>query len=215
MILAVGNTKGGVGKTTTTIQLATYLKAVRKVDRLWVIDGDEQHSTLEALTERNNDQSRAPIACASYSTAEEIMGQVRAQKDTYDHILIDIGGRDTEALRAALLSCDALLIPVVPRALDLKAMHHLYKVMQSAWSLQARFSAYAFLSCADVQGSANSESLEYMQGFEKITMLDAPLSRRKSFAQATAWGLSVTEDKPKDAKACAEVESLINKIYMN
>ena len=37
----------------------------------------------------------------------------------YDHIIIDVGGRDTGSLRAALTVADAILIPFQPRSVDL------------------------------------------------------------------------------------------------
>ena len=40
MIIAVANTKGGTGKTTTALQLALYRQSLGH--EAWLVDGDEQ-----------------------------------------------------------------------------------------------------------------------------------------------------------------------------
>ena len=73
--------------------------------------------------------------------------------------------------------------------------------------------ACSFLSCADSQGSANAEAIEYIKQFQEMTFIDAPINRRKAIGLASASGLSVFEYSPKDQKACSEIEVLVNKIY--
>lgn len=213
MILTVAHTKGGVGKTTISIQLATYLKAIKKVDKLLLIDGDPQRSTLDAISERNSNDKYPPINCAQYLTGKELVGQLKSQRDTWQQIIIDIGARDNNALRAALMYSDALLIPVQPRGFDLQALRDLHIVMEDAWNLDAHFKAFAFLSMADSQGSSNAESQEYLSNYEDITFLDAPIVRRKAFASTSLAGISVFEESPKDPKACKEMENLVSQLY--
>ena len=79
MILTIGHTKGGVGKSTLAVQLATYLRAVKDEESVWLIDGDEQRSSLTSITLRNSQSELKKIACASYPQGQDLLSQVRSQ----------------------------------------------------------------------------------------------------------------------------------------
>jgi len=49
--------------------------------------------------------------------------------------------------------------------------------------------------------------------FPQLALLDTPIRRRKAFANATGQGLSVDELVPLDAKASAELATLIVKAF--
>ena len=212
MIVAIGHTKGGVGKSTITVQLATYLRVIKGIEKVWVIDTDPQKSVSNSFIERNAN-SKESISCASYTNGKELLQQVTTNKEYWDQILIDIGGRDSNVFRSALMLADILIIPTIPRSYDLNALNDLYSILEGAWGVGSNVKAKAFLSCADSQGSANNEAIEYLKQFSEISFIDAPINRRKAIGIASSLGLSVFEFTPKDQKACNEVEVLVKKIY--
>src|SRR5256885_16391873 len=112
MILAVGNIKGGVGKTTLAINLA-IARANAGKDVL-LVDGDEQHTTI-TFTELRSEQLGAPGYTAVSLQGAALRTQVRQLAPKYDDIIIDVGGRDTGSLRAALTVTETLLILLQPR----------------------------------------------------------------------------------------------------
>ena len=61
-------------------------------------------------------------------------------------------------------------------------------------------------------GSDNEESAEILRESELISLLPCVIQRRKAFCDATGRGLSVTERIPKDSKAVAEIEELLNSL---
>jgi chromosome partitioning protein len=116
MILTVGNTKGGTGKTTLAVQLAISL--ARTGRDVLLVDGDQQGSAQTAISVRT-DASRLPaLACAQYAEGRVLRDQVRHQAGKYQDVLIDAAGRDSGALRAALVLSDVLLVPFLPRSVD-------------------------------------------------------------------------------------------------
>ena len=65
MIIAVANTKGGTGKTTTAVQLALYRQSLGH--EVWLVDGDEQQSALTAVSIRSENGVKPALACSAYS----------------------------------------------------------------------------------------------------------------------------------------------------
>lgn len=47
----------------------------------------------------------------------------------------------------------------------------------------------------------------------QLELLQTPIRRRKSFANAAGQGLSVLEAKPLDKKACDEISALVNALF--
>lgn len=215
MILTIGHTKGGVGKSTLAIQIATYLR-LNGCERVWLVDGDQQRSTLSAITVRNNDpEERYPsIACSSYPDGKALLSQIKSQQTIWEHIIIDVGATSSMGLASALMITDKLLIPVVPRGFDLSALQDLQAVMNQARSFGAEFQALACLSCADTHGTSNNdEAIESIKSYPDITYTGVAIADRKATAIASTFGLSVFEVQNKDLKACNEIKMLVNTIF--
>ncbi len=214
MILTIGHTKGGVGKSTLAIQIATFLR-INGCERVWLVDGDQQRSTLSAITVRNNDpEQRFTIACSSYPDGKALLSQVKSQMGIWQHIIIDVGATSSMGLASALMVTDKLLIPVVPRGFDLSALQDLQGVMNQARSFGAEFQALACLSCADTRGNGNNdEAIENISSYPDITYTGVAIADRKATAIASTLGLSVFETATKDVKACNEISALIKAIY--
>ena len=56
------------------------------------------------------------------------------------------------------------------------------------------------------------EAAEALADFPHLTLLDAPIRRCKAFANATGQGMSVDELVPTDAKASADLASIMVKV---
>jgi chromosome partitioning protein len=205
VIVTVGNTKGGVGKTTIAINL-TILRAAAGEDIL-LIDGDEQGSATIFS------QLRAEQQGACGYTAVELHGaairtQVRQLAPKYGGIVIDVGGRDTGSLRAGLTVSDLLLIPVQPRSFDIWAIDQMAALVAEAREINPKLKALTFLNAADAQGRDNAEAREALQDVQGIQCLDVMIVRRKAFPNAASRGQGVIEAQPKDGRAVEELTAL-------
>jgi chromosome partitioning protein len=204
MILTIGNTKGGVGKSTLAVQLALGLALDGK--RVWLVDGDRQGTSLGAITVRA-ESGRTPIAAAAYSDGATLRAQVTQQREAYDHIIIDAGGRDSTALRAALTVSDVILIPFLPRTFDVWALSDVASLLNEAKAVRD-IRALAVLNAADAQGTDNDEAAEALADVPDIELLPVRLNRRKAIANASGSGLYIDEYRPRDSAASAELSAL-------
>jgi chromosome partitioning protein len=212
MIVTVGNTKGGVGKTTLALNLA-IARAIGGRD-VWLIDGDRQGTAQTALTIRA-ESGRAPhIACAQYADGSTLRAQVKQVGPKFQDIVIDAGGRDSTALRAALVLSDVLVVPFAPRSLDVWALSDICSLIDEARAVRDGLRAVAVLNNADATGHDNQEAIEALADFAQLEYLATPIRRRKPIANAAGQGLSVLEMTPRDAKAIEEMNALVTAVFI-
>lgn len=213
MILTVGNTKGGVGKTILAVNIAiARAMAGREV---WLIDGDRQGTAQTAISIRADAGYMPGIACATYPDGPTLRTQVQQQSGKFDDVIIDAGGRDSTALRAALVLSDVLLVPFQPRSYDVWALNDIATLVDEARSVRDGLRAFAILNCADPGevSTDNVEAAEAVADLPQFEYLATPIRRRKSFANAAGQGLSVLEFKPSDKKAINELNELVRILF--
>lgn len=219
MIFTIGNTKGGVGKSTMAIQLSLGLAL--QGNRVWLVDGDRQKTSLAAITVRA-ESGRPPIAASAYDDGATLRAQVLQQAGNFDYVVIDVGGRDSSTLRAALTICDLALVPFLPRTFDVWALDDLQAVLKEIRGMRDVRVA-AFLNAADTQGSDNQDASDVVAQLPGVELLRMPKGEansdsdempplavvdRKAFAHASGCGLHISEHRPRDAKACEEMARL-------
>lgn len=213
MIVTVGNTKGGVGKTTLAVNIA-IARALAGRD-VWLIDGDRQGTAQTAISIRS-DAGHAPgIACATYPDGPTLRSQIQQQSSKFDDIIIDAGGRDSTALRAALVLSDVLLVPFQPRSYDVWALNDIAALVDEARSVRDGLRVVAMLNCAD-PGDVSADNADAAAAVTEVPhfeYLPTPIRRRKSFANAAGQGLSVLEIRPADKKAIDELNALISALF--
>ena len=199
-----------MGKTTLAVQIA-LARALAGRD-VWLIDGDRQGTSQTAVAIRAEGDRKPGLACAQYPDGPVLRAQVQQQGRKFDDIIIDAGGRDSTALRAALVLSDVLLVPFQPRSVDVWALADI-----EARSLRDGLEAYAVLNCADpgTASADNADAAAALADHPQLAHLDAPIRRRKAFANAVGQGLSVEEYHPRDIKACDELATLMQRVFSN
>jgi len=208
MIIAVGNVKGGVGKTTLAVNLAIAL--ARQGRDVLLIDGDEQGTAMAFTELRSAQKDGKPGYTAVALHGKAIRDQTRQLAPKYSDIVIDVGGRDTGSLRAALTVAETVIIPVQPRSFDVWGVDQTAELVRDARHINERLRALVVLNNADSQGKDNDAAADALRGIEGIELTPHVIVRRKAFPNAAASGLSVLEHD--DPKASEELARLIESL---
>jgi chromosome partitioning protein len=206
-IYAVANKKGGIGKSTTAVQLVTGLAMMGR--RVWAVDGDkEQVSMLLALTVRA-DSGLPGIPATELSDGPTLRAQVKLQAPSFDDVVIDVGAKDSGAMRAALSVADVVLIPFAPRTFDVWAFENMHDLVNEVRAMRD-FKVLAFLNKADPvgQGADNEQAIAFVAGYG-YPISNVTVGDRKALSHASAAGQNVSEFKGADQTLRREIAALL------
>lgn len=211
MILVIGGIKGGPGKTT----LATNLAVMRSNAgyKVLLVDADEQRSTTTFARQRDTFGIETNWATIQL-IGRGVHSQLKKLKSDYDDIIVDAGGRETEAQQSALLVADVFLMPFNPAAFDVWTVPDVRDLIRNSRIPNEKLKSYAIINRADPKGSDNDDAISMLSEYDEFETLPFTIGNRKIFRSAVSEGLAVVEMKVPDKKANAELSQLYNKLYL-
>lgn len=206
MIFAVVNSKGGVGKTTTAVHLATMLARTGKT---LMIDGDPQQSAASwAAWRRDTDYQPSPTTTCL--TGKAILAEGKQLATGFNNVVVDAGGRDSAGLRSALLLAQRAIVPVGASNLDAAAMTDLLTVVDLARDYNETLDVRVLLTRIDPRTKDASEMLAFLAE-QKLTVLPTKVCERVAYRRAIGEG-AIVQEIGKDQAAIAEMESFFNEV---
>ncbi len=111
-VIAILNQKGGVGKTTLAVHIATAL--ARKKRSVLLLDANPQGSALDWAAARHGEKLFPVIGLPKSSIHKELP----AVAANFDVVLIDGPPRVYDVARSAIMASDLVLVPVQPSPYD-------------------------------------------------------------------------------------------------
>ncbi|MBG6243350.1 MAG: ParA family protein [Candidatus Symbiopectobacterium sp. Dall1.0] len=207
MIYAVVNTKGGVGKTTTAVHLATMLSRNGKA---LLIDGDPQASAASWAAWRRDNQTYTPSPTTTCLTGKAILNEGKALSLNFDHTVVDVGGRDASGLRSALLLANRAIIPIGASNLDAAAMADMLEILELAKDYNPNLDVRVLLTRVDPRTKDTKEMLDFLTE-QNITVLKSYVCERVAFRRAIGEGATVFEFG-KDIAAIKDIESFFAEV---
>ena len=208
-IVAVLSQKGGVGKTTVTMQLAAGLAG--RGYRVAIGDLDPQESAIRwAASASASAPFPAPVI-GSGGSREEIEGRLHASARGVDLVLLDcppsIEHRHT---LVALEVSDVALLPVVPSPADLWSTRAVERLVVATIARRPRLRA-ALLPNRVQRTVLAGDVLEVLREFA-LPVLGAGLAQRNAYAQSAATGGSIYDLGRSAQAARDEVERLVSAV---
>ena len=200
MIIGVLNQKGGVGKTTLSVNLAACLAHTGA--RVLLIDADPQGSALDWAAARQGEPLFSVVGFPRATIHKEIaqLGQ------GYDHIIIDGPPRVTDLARSAIMASDIVVIPVQPSPYDIWAAEEVVKLITEARVYKENIKS-VFVVNRKITNTAIGRDVREALAAYPIHVLNASIAQRVVFAEAAAQGQAIFEIEP-TGPAVAEMEAV-------
>ena len=199
MIIALANSKGGVGKSTIAVHLAVWLSERRH--KVSFVDSDGQGSSSGWL------QEAAPaMKTVRLLTAEDVMEQLPKIHAETEYVIADGPAGLSEVTRAILCLSDMAVFPCGPSILDVRAVIDAIEVVRKIQAIQGGLPKPIIIpNKLQPQYTLSKELLQTLQSFG-MPCGDG-LRLRQAYADAAGQGTVTWRMKSQSARdATAEMQ---------
>lgn len=176
MRVTVGNLKGGVGKSMTSMFLAAGLS---RAGRVLLVDADGTNRTCSKWAAAATEWPADRISVVELEVSD-LARRVAAMTHGHEHVVIDTGPQKPAVLRQALLATDDLVVTTAPYPMELEQLPDTFAL---AAEVDAQSPVWPrVLLCKVRSGTRSSvEARAYLDRME-LPVLDAEVALREWYA---------------------------------
>jgi chromosome partitioning protein len=199
MVISLVNQKGGVGKTTVAINLASGL-ALRDFSVL-LVDSDPQGSVTKWHSVQHPEYLNVACINQGFDSTD-----FRKSSSNHDYVVIDVPPAMRAIIVNVLDASDLVLIPVGPSALDLWSSKQMISLLEISHRKNRSMDAMVLI-CRKIPGTRVGREAREAVNILGLDIVPVEISQRIAYVEAMASGLSVLHYAP-TSKAAAEVNAL-------
>ena len=204
MITSILNQKGGVGKTTLAVHIATALSLAGA--RVLLVDADPQGSSLDWSASRTGEHRFPVIGLPKPSIHKELPGVAQ----DYAHIIIDGPPRVYDVARSAIMVSDIVLIPVQPSPYDVWAAKEIVDLLNEVAIFNEGLKSVFAINRKIVNTAIGRDVIEALSEY-RLPVLKSQICQRVGFAESAAQGQTVLEIDP-GSLASQEINALVKEL---
>jgi chromosome partitioning protein len=205
MIISFVNQKGGVGKSTTAINLAASLK--RKNYSLVLIDADPQGSVVQWHAVENNNAFEILHHPEPLDQLD-----IKELAADYDYVVIDAPPAIGDIAKSILEVSDLTIVPLSPSALDIWSGWGTLEMIEDAKQTNPDLIVKLMVNRKIPGTRVGRDAREAIEVFD-MEIFQTELCQRVAFIDAMTSGVSVMQYAP-TSKAANEIESLTEEVIL-
>lgn len=217
-IITIASTKGGVGKSTLVLNLATVL--LNQGKKVAVLDADSQGTVSKWAKVRDymiDSGEKIPKLFVAGVGGEALWEVANDKKQQGYVVLIDSPGVDDSNMRSSLLRSDIVVTACPTSAIDLWEIESLMNILKKLRSIQNRKIPLVLLFNKVPSIHSHLAIKEALDFFDQNHIcpdyiLKSIIKERVAFKHSIKSGRGVIECSPQDEKATNEIQECANEI---
>lgn len=203
MIISFINQKGGVGKTTLSINTAAYLS--RKGHKVLLIDADKQQSATTWASLREE----TPFQVVSMARENMAKDTLKLAID-FDYTIIDAPPHAEAIARSVIIASDLVVMPIEPSGLSSWASDQTIQQVRNAQEYKETLKC-GFVVSRKIGKSVIGREIRQMVAETGIRVMGADIENRVAYAESLTMGKDIFEWSD-DRKAMIEIETLTKEL---
>jgi len=203
-VIAVVGNKGGAGKTTLSINIASGMQ--RRFATV-LLDADPQRSSFQwrEIAERDD-------LVDVVDAVEDVVGTVRQYRERFECVMIDCPPSvQSEQTRQALACSDIAVIPVLPSPLDLWATVHVEQELEWARSVNPGIKALVVVNQLESRTLLSRLMREALAEIA-LPVAKTAITRRMAYRNAMLQGCSVLDAGATANDAAEDIKQLVEEV---